>query len=360
MTEVRNKKSVFVGLSGGVDSSVAAYLLKKGGYDVVGIFMRCFNVDGCQAKDVEDARRVAAKLEIPFYVWDFEAEYKRRVVDYMIEGYRAGITPNPDVACNREIKFGLFLEKALKLGADFIATGHYARLRSDTSEDYHLLSAKDKNKDQTYFLWTLTQDKLKHCLFPVGDYLKSEVRKIALEAGLPTANKKDSQGVCFLGQITLSDFLGRYLPHKKGEVINAAGEKLGSHPGSYFYTIGQRRGVGNIKHQTGVTNHRPLYVVKKDVIANTVTVADVDDPSIFKNKIHLTHISYVGREVASKEKLFVRTRYRQSLVPATVITAKNDSTVEFIKPQKFIAPGQSAVFYSTDGELLGGGVIIDR
>jgi tRNA-specific 2-thiouridylase len=239
---LKERKKVFVGMSGGVDSSVATYLLKKQGYDVTGVFMRCFNVDGCAERDAEDARRVAEKLEIPFYVWDFEKEYKEKVVEYMIDGYKNGITPNPDVECNREIKFGLFLKRALKFGADYVATGHYVRLGTSqflrrrislrlrglgyrgnkklNPSGYTLMVARDKNKDQSYFLWTLTQKQLRHCLFPIGDYLKSEVREIAKKIGLSTAEKKDSQGICFLGNISLSDFLAEYLPKKNGAINN--------------------------------------------------------------------------------------------------------------------------------------------
>ena len=220
----KKARLVFVGMSGGVDSSVAAYLLKKQGYDVVGVFMRCYNLDGCSERDAEDARRVAEHIGIPFYVWDFEDEYKERVVKYMVDGYRAGITPNPDVMCNREIKFGLFFKKALSMGADYVATGHYVRLRRKRISNiqypisnkkkkkleignWKLEIAKDPNKDQSYFLWTLNQESLAHCLFPVGDYLKPKVREIARKAKLPTADKKDSQGICFLGIIDIFEFL---------------------------------------------------------------------------------------------------------------------------------------------------------
>ncbi|MEK7062321.1 MAG: tRNA 2-thiouridine(34) synthase MnmA, partial [Patescibacteria group bacterium] len=226
------KKTVFVAMSGGVDSSVAALLLNKQGYNVIGVFMRCYNLDGCSERDAEDARRVAEKLNIPFYVWDFEEEYKKKVVEYMVKGYKKGITPNPDVMCNREIKFGLFLEKALSMRADYVATGHYVRIKNyelgirggkkPLFIIHNLLFiAKDTNKDQSYFLWTLTQKQLKHCLFPIGEYLKSEVRKIAKKAGLLTAEKKDSQGICFLGKVSLDDFLKNYIPEKRGDVLLA-------------------------------------------------------------------------------------------------------------------------------------------
>src|SRR3989344_4639182 len=236
-TKIRRKQVVFVGMSGGVDSSVAALLLKRQGYEVIGVFMRCYNVDGCADRDSEDARRVAEKLGIPFYVWDFEEEYKQRVVKYMIEGYRKGLPPNPDVMCNREIKFGLFLDRALRLGADYAASGHYvvkrearrAKRGGKSVSGFTLQVSRDKNKDQSYFLWTLTQAQLAHCLFPVGEYTKPQVRAIARRAGLPTAAKKDSQGICFLGQVSLTDFLKQYLPPKRGPVLDLAGNLIGEH-----------------------------------------------------------------------------------------------------------------------------------
>jgi len=262
---------VFVGMSGGVDSSVAALLLRDQGHDVVGVFMRCYNIDGCAETDAEDARRVAEHLKIPFYVWDFEEEYKKRVVEYMVDGYRSGITPNPDVMCNREIKFGLFLERALAAGADYVATGHYVRIEKQAgangnSGDYFsLFTAKDANKDQSYFLWTLTQKQLKHCLFPIGDYIKPEVREIARKAGLPTAEKKDSQGICFLGNISMDDFLKQYIPEKRGSLVTTSGENIGEHYGAEFYTIGQRHIDADFKFPKtgGAVAREPFYVSSK-------------------------------------------------------------------------------------------------
>lgn len=352
-------KKVFVAMSGGVDSSVAALLLRDAGYDVTGVFMRCWSgspssslgIDSSSKlgascsweRDAADARRVAAHLGIPFYVFDFEEEYKKRVVEYMVEGYRKGITPNPDVMCNREIKFGLFLEKALALGADFIATGHYVRRQAAT-----LYIARDGNKDQSYFLWTLTQGQLKRCLFPIGDYLKSEVREIARRAGLPTAEKKDSQGICFLGKVTLADFLKNYIAGEKGEVLTTDGVKVGSHEGAEFYTIGQRHvGVG------GLT--KPHYVAEKDVKANTVIVAEgADNPALYRKAIGLTSLNFISPDFR-EGKVLARVRYRQPLSSAKLTGNK----LVFDSPQKFVAPGQSAVFYSVEGGLLGGGVIME-
>ena len=366
VNKARDKK-VFVAMSGGVDSSVAALLLKKQGYKIVGFFMRCFNLDGCAEKDAEDARRAAEHLGIPFYVFDLEEEYKKEVVDYMIEGYRQGITPNPDVMCNREIKFGLFLKMTLSMGADYVATGHYVHLKTIKNPvAYSLYQAKDTNKDQSYFLWTLTQDQLKYCLFPIGGYLKSEVREIARKAGLHNADKKDSQGICFLGKITLSDFLKQHIPEKRGVVLTTAGEKIGEHQGAHFYTIGQRhlgikyqassvrRQISCIKRDT-----KPRYVAAKDLESNTVIVAEGNDnPALYKKEADLINVNFTNpiyNILTHKSIVFVRVRYREPLTKATLWT-KNYKLV-FAKPVKFVAPGQSAVFYAEDRELIGGGVI---
>ncbi len=354
---VRANKKVFVGMSGGVDSSVAALRLKKKGYDVTGVFMRCYNIDGCAERDAEDARRVAEHIGIPFYVFDFEEEYKKRVVAYMVEGYRAGLTPNPDVMCNREIKFGLFFKKAMALGADYVATGHYARVKKVGSE-YTLFAGNDPNKDQSYFLWTLTQKELARTLFPVGDLLKSEVRAIAKKAGLPTAEKKDSQGICFLGDVSLMDFLAKYLPHERGAVFNIEGEKIGEHEGAHFYTIGQRHIGVAVSTKGGATKRH--YVVKKDVATNMVIVAEgAEHPALYRGKLVLTDMNFIRPVALSKPLMvFARVRYRQPLSPATLSRDEKHYTLTFTERQKFVAPGQSAVFYTERGEMLGGGVIV--
>ena len=382
-------------MSGGVDSSVAALLLKRRDYKVVGVFMRCWNIDGCAERDAEDARRVAEKLKIPFYIWDFEKEYKKRVVDYMIDGYRRGITPNPDVMCNKEIKFGLFLNKALGMGADYVATGHYVRLAtSDKKQETrnkkqgarkekflshvagHLsfFTATDKNKDQSYFLWTLTQVQLSRCLFPIGDYLKPEVRKIAKKAGLPTAEKKDSQGICFLGKVNIDDFLKEYIPEKKGDIM-LGGKKIGNHKGAHFYTIGQRRlGIINYKLGTkGLHETKPVYVMEKNIKTNTLVVAKGNDnPALYKKEIELENVNFINPELRIKNKelripVLARVRYRQPLAPAQFIIHNSRFIIQFDQPVKFVASGQSAVFYlpaaahrmkaGTGLEIFGGGVI---
>ncbi len=372
-------------MSGGVDSSVTALLLKKKGYDVVGVFMNCwtssntrinadFNADErrnfsdeCEAeREAEDARRVAGKLGIPFYVWDFEVEYKKKVVDYMVDGYRRGLTPNPDVMCNKEIKFGLFLEKALKFGADYVATGHYVKIKKD-GKYFSLYAAADKNKDQSYFLWTLTQKQLKHCLFPIGDYQKSKVREIAKKAGLPTAEKKDSQGICFLGKVTLADFLKDYIPAKKGEVLNVAGKIIGEHSGAQFYTIGQRHGLasGSWKRTPGVS--KPFYVAEKNARKNTIVVTEGEDSQeLFKREVELAEMNFINLNYSlirtnkgyKEIKVFARVRYRQPLFPASLILNNSSFKLVFDKPQRFVAPGQSAVLYFKLGGILGGGIIL--
>ena len=408
---VKNKK-VFVGMSGGVDSSVAAALLKKRGYEVIGVHLKCYNVDGCAEQDSEDARRAAEVLGIPFYVFDFEKEYKEKVVEYMVDGYRQGITPNPDVMCNKEIKFGLFLKKALDMGADYVATGHYVRsgvaelpartavrslqrrapatsrfekspmatpifskLRSFSTATrqhlrYLLFAAKDLNKDQSYFLWTLAQNQLRHCLFPIGDYIKPEVRKLAKKFGLPNADKKDSQGICFLGQITLKDFLGNYLPEKRGIVLNTAGKVVGEHSGAHFYTIGQRH--LSVKYQVSGVGQKPVYVAEKDVKENAILVAEESDPALYKKEIELKNINFINSITQLLNypiSVYVRVRYRQPLVKAILAKSnKRQATwkLKFNQPIKFVAQGQSAVFYSVRRsftkrdwgyEMLGGGVI---
>ena len=373
----QRKKKVFVMMSGGVDSSVAAFLLKKSGkYDVIGMFIRGYNIDGCQEKDAADARRVAEFLGIPFYAVDLERDYKKLVVDYMIDGYKNGITPNPDVMCNKEIKFGLFLKKALVLGADYVATGHYVRVRTVESEKgkvkrkginkklFQLSEAKDKNKDQSYFLWTLTQEQLKCCLFPIGDYLKPEIRVIAKKAGLPTADKKDSQGICFLGQISVRDFLKQFLPVKKGNILDTSGKKVGEHEGVWFYTIGQRHGLNLGLHNKGERekNNLPYYVSDKDLKTNTIIVAQGDtNIELYKKEVDLININFIPDFIdpgLKGQAIFARARYRQPLFKAEIIISGTENyKVVFEKPQKFVAPGQSAVIYGKGGQMIGGGVI---
>src|SRR3989344_4550740 len=340
---------VFVGMSGGVDSSVSACLLQKQGYEVVGVHLKCWNKNGCDEKEARDARLVANQLGIPFYVFDMEEEYKRRVVDYMIDSYRNGLTPNPDVMCNKEIKFGLFLDTALSMGADFVATGHYARLVKEGGKSF-IYQAEDKNKDQSYFLWTLGEEKLNKVLFPLGDIRKDEVRKIAKRAKLHIADKKDSQGICFIGQVTLQEFLNEYLESKEGKVLNLEGVVIGTHKGAHLYTIGQRHGLG-------VALNTPHYVVDKDVETNTVVLAERDAKDLEKLEVSIRDFR-LNEDLNLPSKVFARVRYRQDLHEALLDRVGENLVLKFNQPVRFVAPGQSAVFYNESGKLLGGGVIL--
>ena len=324
-------------MSGGVDSSVAALLLKRQGYDVVGAHMVCW--EGCDNRDDRrDAMRVAAKLGIGFLTFDFRKEYRERVFEYMVSEYAAGRTPNPDAMCNKEIKFGIFLARALELGADFVATGHYTRKLGDK-----IFEAKDKNKDQSYFLWAVPREKFGYCLFPIGDYLKSEVREMAREAGLPTAEKKDSQGLCFVGKVDFSDFLRGALPQKEGAILNSAGEVLGKHDGAHLYTVGQRHGlkIGGLRE--------PVYVASRDIQTNTLLVAAKEQPELYRSEIEVENLNLFGE---LPQELEVRIRYRQLKQRARFVNSK----IIFDSPQRGVASGQSCVFYSGE-EMLGGGTI---
>ncbi len=348
-------KTVYVAMSGGVDSSVAAALLVKEGYDVTGVFFKPWtptppdlplNLRGgavgfCNwQQDRLDAMRVAAKLKISFKTWDFSLEYGKKVADYMVEGYRAGITPNPDVMCNKEIKFGLFLKKALAEGADYIATGHYAITKNNK-----LYKAKDKNKDQTYFLWTLTQDQLKHCLFPIGDYTKPEVRKLAKKYGLATATKKDSQGVCFVGELDMHDFLREYIKPVTGEIV-CDGRIVGHHDGASYYTIGQRHGL-NITIGGG-----PYYVVKKDIKKNIIYVSKF---RMTNDEFLINDVNVINASKKLPKNIQVQIRYRAPAVPATLDIRHSAFVIRASRPLDEVAEGQSAVMYSGQ-EVLGGGI----
>lgn len=356
------KKRVFVAMSGGVDSSVSALLLKKRGYEVTGVFIHSYNLDGCEERDSSDARLVCEELNIPFYVFDFEKEYKREVFDYMVNTYKKGLTPNPDVICNKAIKFGLFFKKSVSLGADFIATGHYAFLKKDKKGIYHLYPGKDKNKDQSYFLWQIDRKIFSRVLFPVGILRKEEVRKIARDANIKTANKKDSQGICFLGEVNLFDFLTKNIPENKGKIITTSGEVVGEHKGLYFYTIGQRHLRTNINYKS---EKRPaFYVADKDFKRNILILAEgKDNPALFRKKIFLEELNLLNGNLQNfKNPILMRVRYRQPLFEAIIKNIdleKRTCEAEFLSPQKFIAPGQSAVFYKKSGqnEVLGGGII---
>lgn len=341
-------------MSGGVDSSVSAALLKKAGYDVTGVFIKVWSPDWlpCRWKEERrDAMRVAACLGISFLTFDFEKEYKAGVVDYMLQEYTKGRTPNPDVMCNKEIKFGYFLKKSLALGADFIATGHYA-----ITDSNKLFEGADKLKDQSYFLWTLNQEALKHVLFPVGGYEKSEVRKLAEKFGLPTAKKKDSQGICFIGEVDLKEFLSHYIVSKHGNILNEAGEKIGEHDGVIFYTIGQRHGFSISKKNPKDT---PYYIVGKNPADNTLTVSHkTTGNNELKDvrSVRLINVNWLSGAPDPEKVYGARLRYRQEKQMIKIQTLKNVTVATFGFLQGCVAVGQSLVLYDSE-ECLGGGVI---
>jgi tRNA-specific 2-thiouridylase len=390
---------VVVGLSGGVDSSVAAYLLKEQGHDVIGIFMRNWHDETVTLSndcpwidDSTDAMLVAEKLNIPFQVIDFSSEYKERIVDYMFSEYEKGRTPNPDVLCNREIKFDVFLEAALKLNADFVATGHYCRkneIEVNGKKVYQLLSGLDHNKDQSYFLCQVSQEQLSKALFPIGHLQKSEVRKIALEQELVTAKKKDSQGLCFVGKISLPEFLQQKLAPKEGEVLvisenyepylkkkeiavsaenvkelslpytyeKKVGKIKGKHTGAHYFTIGQRKGL----HIGGTVE--PLFVIATDVESNIIYTGEGEKhPGLYRHALFISNndVHWIREDLRlnSVEKMTVnaRIRYRQPLQKAELIMKDEGLYILFEKAQKGITPGQFAAWYLND-ELLGSGII---
>lgn len=379
--ENNEKTKIFVGVSGGVDSSVAALLLKKKGYDVYGVFFKKFNPnkDVCK-KEKEDAKKICRQLDIPFYFLDLEKEYKEKILSYFIDSYKAGRTPNPDIFCNRDIKFGAFQKWAFENGADYIATGHYAKNNFNKRKDlFELNKAKDENKDQSYFLSMITQEQLSRSIFPLGTLKKPEVRKIAKENKLITADKKDSQGICFLGEKTdLKFFLKNYIPEKKGDVFNVSGQKIGEHDGIVFYTIGERHGF-RIFPKYKTPNMPRLFIIAKDEKNNTLTVGSSDDfkkneeEIAYKKEIIFHNPSWIAEEPDFSKKYLGRIRYRGELIPAKLsyfgeervcraeVCVEDEILNEKIKatfeiPHKFIAQGQIIVFYD-DQKCIGGGII---
>lgn len=341
------RKKIFVGISGGVDSSVALSILKDQGHDVVGCFLKTWQPDFIECtwkEERRDAMRVCAKVGVPFLTLDLEQEYKEAVGMYMVREYAAGRTPNPDVMCNKEVKFGAFFRKARELGADAIATGHYARV-----SDGQLLRAFDSAKDQTYFLWTLTREILDHTLFPVGAMTKEEVRSYASEKGLLTATKKDSQGVCFLGQIDMKEFLQHFITTQKGNVLDEGGEIIGEHDGALLYTTGERHGFRILKKGT---DDKRLYVIGRDLEQNTITVAPKQN-LLKEESREITLEQIVWRmEPKPDTTYYARVRYQQSLEACRI----SGTTVAFNNPQ-VAASGQSVVVYEGD-VCIGGGVIV--
>ena len=330
-------------MSGGVDSSVAAYSLTRGGYNVVGVFMKQWSPPGMPCiweREREDALRVASHLGIPIETWDFSRQYERHVAEPMVAGYRRGETPNPDVECNRHIKFGMFANRAFKAGADFIATGHYARTVGAT-----LLKARDENKDQTYFLWAVPTNVLRRTLFPIGHLTKPQVRTLARRAGLSVAEKPDSQGVCFVGEMNVKEFLVQRIRPKTGTILHRDGRVIGRHDGAAYYTIGQRHGL-NIRDGGG-----PYFVLSRDVRRNVVTVGTERD--LYGMRALVRDTQWRERRPAPGERVRVRIRHRAALVSATV----RGKVITFAGPVRALAPGQSLVFYR-GGHCIGGGIMV--
>jgi tRNA-specific 2-thiouridylase len=389
------KKRVVVGLSGGVDSSVTAYLLQQQGYEVIGMFMKNWHDDSVTISkecpwldDSNDAMIIAQQLNIPFQAIDLSAEYKTRIVDYMFAEYERGRTPNPDVLCNREIKFDIFLNAAVKLGADYVATGHYARrdeIIVNGKKIYRLLAGKDNNKDQSYFLCQLTQAQLSKALFPIGELTKPEVRAIAKEIGLATAEKKDSQGLCFIGKVHLPDFLQQQLKPKNGKVVEipansptfvngfdssdlknssapysfspALGKVVGEHKGAHYYTIGQRKGLNIGGHE------KPLFVIGTDTTENIIYMGMGEDhPGLYRKGLFIPNVDehWIREDlrlaIGASAKYEARIRYRQKLEPCTLHKKEEGLYIIFDVPQRGITPGQFAAWYQ-DEELIGSGVI---
>ncbi|WP_198299654.1 tRNA 2-thiouridine(34) synthase MnmA [Tumebacillus avium] len=358
MSKTPAETRVVVGMSGGVDSSVTAWLLKQQGYDVIGVFMKNWDdtdeFGHCTAEDdFADVRRVCDKIGIPYYTVNFEKEYYEKVFSYFLDEYRKGRTPNPDVLCNREIKFKQFLDAALDLGADYIATGHYARVELHEGE-YRLLRGVDQNKDQTYFLNQLNQYQLSKALFPIGHLPKPDVRKIAEEADLATAKKKDSTGICFIGERNFKEFLSGYLPAQPGEMQTLAGEVKGHHDGLMYYTLGQRHGLG-----IGGSGD-PWFVVGKDLERNVLLVEQGEHEELFSRGLFATDLNLIS--AANRPETFTCTakfRYRQPDQGVTVhLRPNNTCEIVFDQPQKAVTPGQAVVLY--DGDVCLGGATIDK
>jgi tRNA-uridine 2-sulfurtransferase len=358
--EKSTKKRVIVGMSAGVDSSVAAAVLKEQGYDVIGVFLHFWKEPGqdalrenkcCSLESQEDARKVAQILDIPLYTVNAAKEFKKEVVDYFLQETKAGRTPNPCVVCNERIKFNFLFRKMLEMDGDFVATGHYAEIRNKNGK-YHLYTSTDEEKDQTYFLYSLTQKQLSRILFPVGGYKKPKIREKAQKLKLPVFDKEDSQGLCFTPEKTPTEFIKRNLTLSSGDIVTTEGKKIGTHEGLEMYTIGQRKGIN-------IGGNGPYFVVDRDFKNNKLIVTnDEKNDRIYKKTMLVEIKNWIAEEPIFPMEANIKIRYRHQLVRGIIKSTKGQSVeVEFFQPQKAVTPGQSAVFYADDNEVLGGGII---
>ncbi len=362
-----SKTKTLVALSGGVDSAVALTLLKQEGEDVSAAYMKTWiNEEGIDVfgdcpwhQDILDCQAVAKHLGVEFEAVDFIEEYRQEIVEYLVDGYRRGLTPNPDVMCNRRMKFGKFLDYALKRGFDRVATGHYCSLRENPDGSRDLMSGADPSKDQSYFLALVTQEQMQRAVFPIGSLLKSDVRDFARINNLPNAEKKDSQGICFLGKIRIQDFLRHYIPEEEGDIVNPSGKILGRHRGLYNYTLGQRKGIGVPSNADG----EKYVVVAKDFEKNQLVIAfdSPDAPNLWSSEVIIDEINWINKPVEEPRELCARVRYRDGLVKVLFTPMKdNRAKVEFEKPQRAIASGQVLAIHDSDPSvILGGGFYID-
>lgn len=361
-----NGKRVFVGLSGGVDSAVSAALLKKQGYEVVGVFIKTWHPDFLKCNEEEerhDAMRVAAFLDIPFLTFDLVDVYKKEVADYMIREYKAGRTPNPDVMCNKEVKFGAFFRRAISLGADFVATGHYARIVNSQelivnskNTEFKMLKGIDLDKDQSYFLWTLGQRELSKTFFPIGEYKKTQVRALAKKFGLPVAEKKDSQGLCFVGKLDMKDFLAHFMEKKEGVVLNELGEDIGTHHGAYFYTLGERHGFAITKKGVDDT---PYYVIAKDLARNTISVAHrtKDTLACARSDARISQVNFCSGIVPDTARSYTaQVRYHGEFYKCHIKIIDGETYALFFEKPVIVDAGQSVVLYNKD-VCVGGGIV---
>ena len=347
------KQKILVGLSGGVDSAVTAYLLKEQWYDITAGFMINYMApegEVCPTReDIKVAKEVAEYLDIPFFTFDYRDEYEAKVLNYMYEGYQKGITPNPDIMCNSEIKFKVFLDEALELGFDGVATGHYARIEENDGI-FTLKKWVDTNKDQSYFLAGLSQDQLSKALFPIGHLEKPEVREIAIKAGLPNAQRKESQGICFVGKVDIKEFLQKKIPNSIGEVVDTSGKVLGTHKGVFYYTIGQRKGldIGWMPE--------PIFVVNKDIKNNKLIVGYGKDDELYSDTLSIDEVHFLWNEIELPKKCQAKIRYRQADQNCEVKIVEDGYEIQFEENQRAIAAGQIVAFYDRD-TLWGSGVI---